>query len=71
MIAVDAWLAAEGRDQRARLLLQVHDELVFECDEAFVPALVDGVRALMQGAASLDVPLLVEAGVGANWDEAH
>ncbi len=71
MIAVDAWLAAEGRGERARLLLQVHDELVFECDEAFVPVLVDEVRALMQGAASLDVPLLVEAGVGLNWDEAH
>jgi len=52
-------------------VMSVHDELVFECDEAFVPALVEEVRALMQGAASLEVPLLVEAGVGANWDEAH
>jgi DNA polymerase-1 len=53
------------------MLLQVHDELVFEADEAFVDTLVAGVRERMCGAAELRVPLVVDAGIGANWDEAH
>ena len=53
------------------MLLQVHDELVFECEEAFVPELVAGVKARMEAAATLRVPLVVDAGTGANWDEAH
>jgi DNA polymerase-1 len=68
MIAVDAWLA--GRDD-ARMLMQVHDELVFEVRADAVNAVREGVRQRMQGAAELAVPLLVEVGVGANWDEAH
>ncbi len=69
MIAVEHWLEAERL--RAKLILQVHDELVLEVphDE------LDRVRArlpeLMSGVAELAVPLLVEVGVGANWDEAH
>jgi len=70
MVAVDDWLQAEGGG-RALMLMQVHDELVFEADEAFVPALVAGVKARMEGAAELRVPLVVDTGVGANWDEAH
>jgi DNA polymerase I len=69
MIAVDAWLG-EG-DLDALLVMQVHDELVFEVAEAQVDALMHGVGARMQAAASLSVPLLVDTGVGANWDEAH
>ncbi|KAF1702746.1 DNA polymerase I [Pseudoxanthomonas suwonensis] len=69
MITVDAWLA--GHAGRARMLLQVHDELVFEADEDFVPVLVENVRGLMSSAAELSVPLVVDTGIGCNWDEAH
>ena len=69
MVAVQAWLDESGLD--ARVILQVHDELVLEVREGLVDAVREKVRALMSGAATLDVPLLVEAGVGANWDEAH
>lgn len=69
MVAVDAWLAQHR--QRALMILQVHDELVFEVEAAFVPELLAQVPALMTGAASLRVPLLVDAGVGDNWDQAH
>ncbi len=59
----------------ARMLLQVHDELVFEVEESAVPELVAAARGVMQGAADpavrLDVPLIVDAGQGANWAEAH
>ena len=68
MIAVDGWLA--GRDD-ARMLMQVHDELVFEVRADAVEAVRAGVIARMSGAAELKVPLLVDVGVGANWDEAH
>jgi DNA polymerase-1 len=69
MIAVDAWLADAGFD--ALMVMQVHDELVFEVAEGDVDALAEGVCARMESAAELAVPLLVEAGRGANWDEAH
>jgi len=68
MIAVDGWLA--GRDD-ARMLMQVHDELVFEVRADAVDAVREGVVTRMSGAAELKVPLLVDVGVGANWDEAH
>ena len=51
--------------------MQVHDELVLEVDAGAVDAVSERVRALMCAAASLKVPLEVEVGVGANWDEAH
>lgn len=69
MLAVDNWLAAGTVD--ARMIMQVHDELVFEVREDQVSAFMDQVKALMAGAAALDVPLVVDAGVGNNWDEAH
>ncbi len=69
MVAVDNWLQESGID--ARVILQVHDELVLEVREDLVDQVRDGIRPLMSGAAQLDVPLVVEAGVGANWDEAH
>ncbi|MCE5232824.1 MAG: DNA polymerase I [Mizugakiibacter sp.] len=68
MIAVDGFLA--DRDD-ARMLMQVHDELVFEVRADAVEAITGAVRARMAGAAALDVPLLVDIGSGANWDEAH
>ncbi|MEP6938836.1 MAG: DNA polymerase I [Rudaea sp.] len=69
MISVHAWLLTQG--ERARMIMQVHDELVFEVREDAVAQIGDGVRERMMGAAALSVPLIVDVGVGANWDEAH
>jgi DNA polymerase-1 len=69
MLAVDAWLLERG--DHARMLMQVHDELVFEIREDRVDELRDGIRTRMAGAAELAVPLVVDIGVGRNWDEAH
>lgn len=69
MITVDQWLAESGLD--ARVILQVHDELVLEVREDQVDELRAGLLPLMSAGAALDVPLVVEAGVGDNWDQAH
>ena len=69
MVNVDNWLSESGLD--ARVILQVHDELVLEVREDLVELVKDEIRQHMSKAAKLDVPLLVEAGIGANWDEAH
>jgi DNA polymerase-1 len=69
MISVHEWLASEPLD--AQMIMQVHDELVFEVHEADVDALRQKVETLMCAAAELSVPLTVETGVGANWDQAH
>lgn len=69
MIDVDAWLPVSGLD--ARMIMQVHDELVFEVAEEDVAALTAEVIARMASAGTLCIPLVVEAGVGLNWDEAH
>ncbi|MDI2592990.1 DNA polymerase I [Pseudomonas sp. N3-W] len=69
MVAVDNWLASSGLD--AKVILQVHDELVLEVREDLVDQVRDEIRVHMSDAAKLDVPLLVEVGVGNNWDEAH
>ena len=69
MVAVDAWLAGQGG--RAMMILQVHDELVFEVDADFTTTLVEEAGRLMASAAQLSVPLVVDSGVGNNWDEAH
>jgi DNA polymerase-1 len=53
------------------MLLQVHDELVFEVSEADLELLSEGVKFRMASAAALDVPLAVDVGVGDNWDQAH
>ena len=69
MIDIDHWLAMGELD--ARMVLQVHDELVFEVSEKDLALLSEGVRFRMTTAAALDVPLIVDIGVGDNWDEAH
>ncbi len=69
MTRVPAALADAGL--KARMLLQVHDELVFEVPEAEVEATRTLVKQVMEAAASLDVPLVVETGIGASWDDAH
>ncbi len=69
MIAVDQWLESSGTD--ALMIMQVHDELVFEVAESEVEALVSALPELMGQVAELRVPLKVDIGVGSNWDEAH
>jgi DNA polymerase I len=69
MLQVAAWIRESGVS--ARMVMQVHDELVFEVAEADVAPAVKRIRELMTGVASLDVALAVDVGVGSNWDEAH
>jgi DNA polymerase-1 len=69
MIAVSGWLHGENR--RTRLVMQVHDELVFEVPDAELEEVRERVPQLMCGVAELKVPLVADVGVGANWDEAH
>ncbi len=69
MIAVHGWLHKE--QPGARMIMQVHDELVFEVKKAEVDAVTKRVTELMNGAAKLNVALKVDVGVGDNWDEAH
>jgi DNA polymerase-1 len=69
MIALDGWL--DGKGAQARMIMQVHDELVFEVAEDSVADVKAVVVELMEAAAELSVPLKVDAGSGKNWDEAH
>jgi len=69
MIAVDAWLQAE--QPRVRMIMQVHDELVFEVHKDDVKQVSQKIHELMENSTQLDVPLLVEVGSGENWDLAH
>ncbi len=68
MIAVHRWLHGHTR---ARLLMQVHDELILEVAEDIADGVLAELRGHMTSAATLRVPLNVEVGVGRNWDEAH
>ena len=69
MIRVHDWLATQSTG--TRMIMQVHDELVFEVPKDDVDSIRDEIVALMSGAAELAVPLKVDAGIGSNWDEAH
>ncbi|ECP5783710.1 DNA polymerase I [Salmonella enterica] len=69
MIAVDAWLQAE--QPRVRMIMQVHDELVFEVHKDDLDAVSKRIHQLMENCTRIDVPLLVEVGSGENWDQAH
>ncbi len=70
MINVDGWIRGI-EDQSIRMLMQVHDELVFEIREEKLEEYIALIKEKMSGAAELDVPLVVEAGTGDNWDQAH
>lgn len=70
MLEVESWLQRDHADD-ARMTMQVHDELILEVKESALEAVRDGLVQRMSAAARLDIPLLVEAGVGDNWDEAH
>ncbi len=69
MINVDRWLEDSQAD--ARLIMQVHDELVLEVESGAAESLAEEIRARMEGAGELRVPLKVDFGLGSNWDEAH
>jgi DNA polymerase I len=69
MLSVDAWINSSAPP--ARLLMQVHDELVLEAEQDFVSEATAQLRVRMEGAATLDVPLLVDVGVGDDWEAAH
>jgi DNA polymerase I len=70
MVDVENWLLKEHADE-ARMTMQVHDELILEVKESALDKIRSGLEKRMSAAAELDVPLLVEAGAGDNWDEAH
>ena len=69
MISVDKWL--EKSNLKSVMIMQVHDELVLEVPELELVEVTDGLKLHMESAANLKVPLVVDAGVGNNWDEAH
>ncbi len=69
MIKMYQWIQTEATD--VRMILQVHDELIFEVPEAKVDELKSKIKQIMEDAVELDVPLVVDAGVGNNWHEAH
>jgi DNA polymerase-1 len=69
MISVDSWL--QNSDLESRMIMQVHDELVLEVPESELDAVKQGLVERMESAAELLVPLVVDVGVGDNWDEAH
>ena len=69
MLAVDDWLATSGVD--ARLIMQVHDELIFEVKKSFADEALKNIISLMESSVKLDIPLIVDANTGANWNEAH
>ena len=70
MIDVDAWIN-EIKDEDILMIMQVHDELVFEIKEERLDEYVAKIKALMEDTVTLDVPLVVDVGIGNNWDEAH
>jgi DNA polymerase-1 len=69
MIAIEKGIKTQGLS--CTLLLQIHDELLFECPEAAVESAKDFIRTTMEGVMKLNVPLLVQTGSGLNWDAAH
>ena len=69
MVEVDTWLQTSSYS--ARMIMQVHDELVFEVAEGDVDGATEEIKVRMESAAALKVPLVVDVGIGDNWDEAH
>lgn len=69
MISVDQWIKADKL--KSRVIMQVHDELVLEVPDDEVDVVIEGLKRHMSGAAELSIPLVVDVGIGDNWDEAH
>ncbi len=70
MIGVDEWLQTQD-PQKIKMIMQVHDELVFEVDESLVDEATQKIRQIMESSLKLDVPLQVDIGLGDNWEQAH
>ena len=70
MLALAKWQCSQVNPQ-ARMIMQVHDELVFEVQETAVDSVKQTIRELMEHAVELSIPLIVSIGVGHDWDEAH
>ena len=71
MLEVNKWMLSLADRSDVAMIMQVHDELVFEIKADKVDEYIPTINKLMESCVSLDVPLIVEAGVGMNWDEAH
>jgi len=71
MAMIQTQAAIDANQLQATMILQVHDELIFEVKEGLEASEAPKIKALMESAAKLDVPLLVEAGVGTSWGQAH
>jgi len=71
MIAVDQWLHDKGNSTGAKIIMQVHDELVLEVPNSELEDITAGLKQRMEDAATLAIPLIVDIGSGKNWDEAH
>lgn len=69
MIDVDSWIGEDN--QEIKMIMQVHDELIFEVKKDFAPEALEQVINIMESAVKLDIPLIVDANQGANWNEAH
>ena len=69
MIAVDQWIGLDN--ENVKMVMQVHDELVFEVDESHLNEVKNEICQIMQGVVELSVPLVVDAGSGENWALAH
>jgi DNA polymerase-1 len=69
MIDVDSWIGEDNQD--IKMIMQVHDELIFEVKKDFAPEALEQVINIMESAVKLDIPLIVDANQGTNWNEAH
>ena len=69
MIDVDSWIG-DG-NQKIKMIMQVHDELIFEVKKGFVDEALENITSLMENSVKLNIPLIVDANSGANWNEAH
>jgi len=70
MLSVDAWIL-EQNDPRIKMTMQVHDELIFEIHQDIVESTTQTLVEIMNNAVEMSVPLIAEAGIGENWEQAH
>ena len=70
MLDVDAWIADEASDT-TKIIMQVHDELILEVKKSESEDVLNKVKEIMEAAVDLNIPLIVEASIGSNWNEAH
>ena len=70
MIGVDDWLKSQD-PAKIKMIMQVHDELVFEIDASLIEIATGKIREIMESSLKLDVPLQVDIGIGDNWEQAH